>query len=216
MHSDQLTVLVRNHLIAEVFSRVPAQQIVMRREFVLRNKLRGCGANQIVISKICYLMNSLIYPKACTEDLVVQHISRETLVYDLASHHAHCLNETASFVWSKCDGNFSANQIARSAARHFGAQVDEEFVQLAFDQLAERQLLGNSALGGQKSTSRREVIKKIGLSTAVALPVIFTIVGTENVLGKSLSCSCITSSGCTGRNQCPSVTNCNQAGICAP
>jgi len=43
-------------------------------------------------------------PQARSEDLVIQDIGDEVLVYDLTRHKAHCLNRTAALVWRKCDG----------------------------------------------------------------------------------------------------------------
>lgn len=49
-------------------------------------------------------MRNVPHPKARFENLVIQMIADETLVYDLANHRAHCLNETAAFVWGRCTG----------------------------------------------------------------------------------------------------------------
>ena len=57
------------------------------------------------------------YPKARSSELVIQTVGNETLVYDLNSNEAHCLNETAALVWSKCNGQLSIDDISKS----FGA-----------------------------------------------------------------------------------------------
>ena len=42
------------------------------------------------------------------DELVVQELPDEVLVYDLRKHKAHCLNQTAAFVWNHCNGQASA------------------------------------------------------------------------------------------------------------
>ena len=41
-------------------------------------------------------------PKSRTDNLVVQEMNDEVLVYDLDSNKAVCLNETAAIVWKSC------------------------------------------------------------------------------------------------------------------
>ncbi|PYS79821.1 MAG: hypothetical protein DMF70_12375, partial [Acidobacteria bacterium] len=53
-------------------------------------------------------------PLARKEGLVIQELPDEVLVYDLDRDRAHCLNETAAFVWQRCDGRTSTVEIARS------------------------------------------------------------------------------------------------------
>ena len=43
-------------------------------------------------------------PVARQEGLVIQEMPDEVLVFDLKTNKAHCLNETAAFVWKACDG----------------------------------------------------------------------------------------------------------------
>ena len=43
------------------------------------------------------------WPKARTQDLVIQEANQETLVYDRKSHQAHCLNPLVGLVWRHCE-----------------------------------------------------------------------------------------------------------------
>ena len=45
-----------------------------------------------------------VSPVARTESLIVKEVDGETLVYDLTTDKAHCLNDTATRVWKNCDG----------------------------------------------------------------------------------------------------------------
>ena len=49
-------------------------------------------------------MNNSQVPVARKQGLVVQEMPDEVLIYDLDTNKAHCLNQTAAFVWKSCDG----------------------------------------------------------------------------------------------------------------
>lgn len=131
------------------------------------------------------------FPVARKNDLVVQEIPDEVLVYDLSSNKAHCLNQSAALVWKSCDGNNSISDIAQLVGSQSGGSINDDFVWLAIDQLSENNLLEQeitSALNGQ---SRRDVIKKIGLSTMIAIPVIASLVAPQSAMAAQ-SCACTT------------------------
>jgi hypothetical protein len=118
-------------------------------------------------------------PLARVEGLVAREVADETLVYDLESHRAVCLNRTAALVWRSCDGRKSAKEIARSLGEELGESVPEEVVWLALDQLGRDKLLLTrvarpEALAG---LSRRELIRRVGIAAAVvALPLVTSII----------------------------------------
>lgn len=53
-------------------------------------------------------------------DLTVREVDGEALVLDRAAGKIHQLNETASYVWSCCDGCNTVVEVARRYADHFG------------------------------------------------------------------------------------------------
>ena len=152
-----------------------------------------------------------LIPEARREGLVVQELSGEVLVYDRERNKAHCLNSTAARVWGYCDGKRSAAQIARAIEGEINAPVDEDVIWLGVEQLSKTHLLQESAkLPEHKSgLSRREVMKRIGLAAAVALPVVTSIIAPS----AAQAANCLTSgSPCTASAQCCSglcnVTTC--------
>ena len=52
-------------------------------------------------------------PLARNEGLVIKELPDELLIYDTETDRAHCLNETAAFVWLRCDGRKSLAEITR-------------------------------------------------------------------------------------------------------
>jgi hypothetical protein len=145
-------------------------------------------------------MNSSQFPIARKSGLVIQEMPDEVLVYDLDSNKAHCLNQTAATVWKACDGNTSITEISRIC----GDSGNEDLVWLAIDQLSENNLLEKSLTSNFKGQSRREVIKKIGLASVVAVPIIASLVAPQGALAAT-SCNCVNNNGC---NQGPNLGHC--------
>ena len=162
-------------------------------------------------------MNNSQFPVARKSGLVVQEVPDEVLVYDLDSNKAHCLNQTAALVWKSCDGRNSVAEIARLVENQTGGKVTEDFVWLAIDQLSENALLEQELKVNFAGQSRREVMKKIGLASMIAVPVIASLVAPQSALAAS-SCNCNNNGACgaAARAGCPSTTNCNGVGVCAP
>jgi hypothetical protein len=155
-------------------------------------------------------------PKARTENLVIQQVADETLVYDLITNKAHCLNETAGFVWNRCTGDRSINEIAKAVEIQFGQAVDEDFVRLALDQLENESLLTDKSLGGVVMPNRREAIRRIGLASAIAIPIVSSLLAPSKALG-SVSCACVSPGDCISQTGCPNPNNCNSNnGLCVP
>jgi hypothetical protein len=134
-------------------------------------------------------MNNSEYPTARKNGLVVQEMPDEVLVYDLDSNKAHCLNQTAASVWKSCDGKTSVADIAEVLASNTGSRISEDLVWLAIDQLSENNLLEQQIRADFAGRSRREVIKKIGLASVIAIPVIASLVAPQSALAAS-SCRC--------------------------
>jgi hypothetical protein len=117
-------------------------------------------------------------PKAREENLIIQEIGGEILVYDLQTNKALCLNQTSALVWQNCDGVRNPLEIARRMEKTLGSPIQEDFVWFALSQLKKENLLENDKDLSSPFTglARREVIKKIGLTSLVALPVVASLV----------------------------------------
>ena len=118
-----------------------------------------------------------LIPSARRTDLVIQEADGETLVYDLQSHKAHCLNHTAAVVWKQCDGKRTIEEVAKRAEAELSEPAPVEVVLLAVEQLEKSGLLKEAFIreSGERRMSRRQVMLRIGISAAAALPFIKTI-----------------------------------------
>ena len=162
-------------------------------------------------------MNNSQFPTARKTGLVVQEVPDEVLVFDLDSNKAHCLNDTAAMVWKHCDGKTSVPEIATFITKRSGKSASSDLVWLAIDQLTENNLLETAPSSPLKGQTRREVIKKIGLASVIALPVVASLVAPSSVLA-NVSCVCSGSFDCSlpGFESCTSLTCCNASSVCAP
>jgi hypothetical protein len=117
-------------------------------------------------------------PLSRKEGIVVQELNGEVLIYNLNDNKAFCLNETSALVWQLCDGNKSVSEISQAVGTKLNAPVSEDLVWLALDQLKNEKLIANSEeiVPDFNGTSRREVIKKIGLTSVVALPFVSSLI----------------------------------------
>jgi hypothetical protein len=118
-----------------------------------------------------------ILPAAREEELIVQEMADEVLVYDQRRHQAHCLNPSAALVWRALDGASTASQIAARLSRQQGVEVTAAVVQLAVEELGRSGLLRGRVAGqGQSGMSRREMLKRVGVGAAIGLPVVVSVV----------------------------------------
>jgi Coenzyme PQQ synthesis protein D (PqqD) len=177
-------------------------------------------------------------------NIVVQNLESELLIYDLTINKAYCLNETSAFVFQHCDGTNSIEEISDLMSIRFKTLISEELVQFALAELRKDNLLEN---GGElpnyfAGLNRREIIKKIGFASMIALPVVASIIAPTAVnaascvlsnmglacttsgeccdnglcVGSVCSCVCVNPGDCITQTGCPSTVNCNAMGQCSP
>ncbi|MFN2516245.1 MAG: PqqD family protein [Pyrinomonadaceae bacterium] len=117
-------------------------------------------------------------PRARKDQLVIKELANETLVYDESSHEAHCLNQTAAVVWRNCDGRTSIARMARLLEKEMKGPVSDHVVWFALRQLEDSHLLEEPVVRPIKMApmSRRELIRTLGVATAVAVPLVTSIV----------------------------------------
>jgi hypothetical protein len=160
-----------------------------------------------------------LIPAARKADLVVEEVPGETLVYDLKSHKAHCLNRTAALVWKHCDGKRTAEQVARKVETELGTPVSAEVVWLAVEQLGRLRLLQEPVerAPGTGRISRREAVRRLGISAAVALPIITSILTPTAVQAASAGPCGAFNAPCGGANPpCCAGLFCGGGGTCTP
>jgi hypothetical protein len=158
-------------------------------------------------------MNNSQFPTARKTGLVIQEMPDELLVYDTENNKAHCLNQTAAFVWKSCDGKRSVTNISDLYGNESGAKISEDLIWLAIDQLTENNLLEHKIKSAFAGQSRRDVIKKIGFASVVAIPIVASLAAPRNALALA-SCGCSTLSQCSNPQHVGCPTNNCTSGFC--
>jgi hypothetical protein len=137
-------------------------------------------------------------PRARVQELVVEDVGEEVLIYDQQSDQAHCLSRDAAMVWRVCDGATSSVEVAAALG------LDPKVVALAIEEMDDRGLL-DSAPG---VTRRQATIRmaKVG-GAAVAAPLIYSIFAPAPALAASQQFClginpCSADSGQTGCASC--------------
>jgi hypothetical protein len=145
--------------------------------------------------------------------LIVQTLPDETLVYDLDRDLAHCLNQSASLVWNYCDGRNTTRQIARAVAQELNQSIDERFVWLALDQLGSNHLLAEMPVAPPQMAklNRRTAMRALGLSAAVAIPIVASIIAPTPAQAAT---GCATGGQSCAAIPCCSGFICNGSFIC--
>ena len=150
-------------------------------------------------------------PESRLRGLISRQADGELLIYDLERDKAHCLNESAAAIWKACDGTQSVKDISEALRAKFGDGFDETVVGLAVADLHRLHLLerplGDADNNQYEFTrpastlSRREVVRRLGLSAAVLLPVVISITApTPAQAGSCLAVNspCSTTAECCG------------------
>ena len=145
-----------------------------------------------------------LMPRARQDELVVEELQDETLVYDLERHKARCLNRTAALVWRHCDGRTSVAEVAALLEEQLATPTDEAVVWMALDRLGRAHLLSEPVTlpADRAQYSRREMLRSLGRVAGISLllPVIESIVSPL----AAAQASCVTAAVClaSGGN-CP-------------
>jgi hypothetical protein len=117
-------------------------------------------------------------PLARTDELIVEDVADEVLIYDQRNDEAHCLSREAAMVWRVCDGRTHVAELATALG------FEPEVVTRAIEELSTCNLLQTGPAGG---VTRREVtarMAKVG-GAAAAAPMIYSILAPTPALAAS-------------------------------
>src|SRR5215470_15455001 len=130
-------------------------------------------------------------PSARIEEMVVQELPDEVLVYDLRNHKAHCLNRTAAFVWNRCDGRSTPDEIAEMMEKEWQSPVSVDAVWFTLNKLSKADLLQERIVlpEAKAGMSRRSAIRRLGIG-ALMIPAVISIVAPTAMAGSSIPPEC--------------------------
>ena len=125
-------------------------------------------------------------PLAKTKDVVVQDLHDEVLVYDLTTDRAYCLNKTSKIVYRHCDGHTS---FADLKSRY---NFSDDLLYFALDELKRENLIEPTYVSPLAGINRRDLIRRIGLASMTALPVIAALAAPT---AASAASTCVNTTG---------------------
>ena len=153
-------------------------------------------------------------PKA-RRDLIVSELTDEALIYDFATHRAHCVDDAAYRVFKLCDGTRGLDQI--TVALSGAAGIDADRVRAAIDELAGAGLLEASELDNV-DLARRRAMKQVAITAglSVALPMVWSILAPTVAEAASTRVPCVGSGSCKGMGgECCGTSGGGSAGTCS-
>jgi hypothetical protein len=154
------------------------------------------------------------FPRARSNGILLERLDDETLVYDLATHEAHCLNRAAALVWDRSDGETSLETLAGLLPEvDLPPRVD--LVRLALDDLEKAGLLAEyQAPSSKQAVSRREIVRALGAAAGMTL--VFPAVSSVVAPLAAQAASCLTQTQCQnkGKKDCSGLPICGAPGFC--
>lgn len=159
-------------------------------------------------------MKNRMKPVTRKNDIVVQELKDETLVYNLKTNKAYCLNETSALAWQLCNGHRTISEISDEMSKRLKTLISDDFVLLALDQFKDGLLENENEIADHfAGLSRRAVIRKVGFASTVALPMISSLLAPEASMAQSMAGGAVLAP-CTGAGQgtCGAGLICNPTG----
>lgn len=143
-------------------------------------------------------------PKVRTENILEQNLKNETLIYDLRNNKAFNLNAVSTIIYKACDGETTIDELKRKHT------FTDHLIYLTLDELKRNDLLDDeNYLSPLAGMNRREAIRKAGLTSLTALPLIAGLGAPSAVRAASGGCqtNVCYPSGLALCNACPFTVN---------
>ncbi len=151
-------------------------------------------------------------PLARSDELVVEEVDGQVLIYDQQTDEAHCLSEAAARVWRACDGQTSREQLATQ----LGLEADT--VKQAIGELEACGLLAGIVNPGVTRREAATRFAKVGAAAAAA-PLVYSIVTPKPAAAQSVLALCIAINGAVAGHDCgsqpgPGTVGCHSVSGC--
>ncbi|MBV8828152.1 MAG: PqqD family protein [Acidobacteriaceae bacterium] len=116
-------------------------------------------------------------PLARTDRLITEELSGECVVYDGLRKKAHTLNSSLTWIWRRCDGQSSVEEMAAAFDREFDSDEGMKIVASGLKQLAACGLLEHDLHLPETSSASTGGLSRRSVVTAgsVLLPAVMSI-----------------------------------------
>ncbi len=127
-------------------------------------------------------------PVARKNDIYVEQLPNEVVIYDKVNHQAHCLNKTVFTVWEHADGTRTVDELSELLSGALSAPLNRDATLIALEDLRNANLLqAPSTLDGAPMPSRRDLGRKFALAgvSASLLPFVASIMAPTPAMATS-------------------------------
>jgi hypothetical protein len=128
--------------------------------------------------------------------LVVRRVGEELVVYDPATHVAHCLSRAAAVVFRAANGKAGVGAIAATLAASMGSACDEASLVRTLEELSAAGLL-EPARQTLVASSRRQALRRLGLGAVALAPIVTSLVVPTPA---EAAATCVPATSCTTSN----------------
>jgi hypothetical protein len=152
-------------------------------------------------------------------DIVVDEVVDELLIYDRRADVAHCLGEIAATVWRTCEGGATLGEVAEQlVARDLADSSDDaaELADTAVAELVEKGLLKTSGIGADRVSRRQALRRMAGVGAAALVAPLVVSAAVPNSAAAAGSCVGL-GVGCFSANSvsnCCTMLYCNSSSVC--
>jgi len=123
------------------------------------------------------------------DDLLLQDVDDELVVYDPRIQKAHCLNRTAAAAFRACDGTASLSSLRRRVSSALDESVDDALLWRALKVLEDAQLLrAPLPRAGRFDPSRRRALRGLALGAAATVPAVWSVLAPTPAYAASKPC----------------------------
>jgi hypothetical protein len=119
------------------------------------------------------------------DDVVVQEIDRETMVYDPLTAEFHLLHPLAAFVFRRADGQMPLARILDEARVTLGGELSSADMDVAVAELERVNLLRHPESVEVKRVTRRAMMQRLAAAAVLAVPLITTMAAPAAAMGVS-------------------------------
>ncbi len=151
-------------------------------------------------------------PKARIDDLLVNEMEDELLMYTLDDDRAHGLNPVAALVFKACDGSNTVPEIAQALHEALDVPRNETLAltALTLDRLTEAGLLEPGYAGAEPT--RRELLtrlRRLAAASAALMPAVWSLTAPPPTMAQSACrAACL-----PGEFDCTRICNCSDGHV---
>jgi len=127
-------------------------------------------------------------PRVRHNDLLSEELEGQHVIYDAANQTVHGLNSTLSWVWSRCDGSRTVDDLITGMQGETGLDDTRSLVTSGLKQLAEANLLEPESVDLNALRTEASIVSRraaVAAGVSIAVPVMSSMLAPTPAAAKS-------------------------------